>query len=105
MAKKQNPEEKTADMSSVIRVLNSLGANIRQDRGVIWFKTRKRSFVKDLDALAASYKPLIDLELHDCGEEYCSSYHYYSLRMHINPNIHKEAAGALYALLEKYTKK
>lgn len=98
-------EEKTADLSSVIRVLNSFGAEIRQSGETTFFKTKKRSLVKDLESFAASYKPLIDLELHDCGDKYCSIHHYYILRMHINPNIHAEAANKLYKVLEKYEKR
>lgn len=101
----QDKKSQLADASSIIRVLNKLGTNVKLCGGTIFFKSRNKKFTKDLEVLANTYRPLIEMELHDCGEKDCSIHHYYVLDVKVKPEIHSEAAHALYTLLEKYTKK
>ena len=103
--KKQKKKPRVVDRSSIIKVLNEIGADVDISGNTIIFKTRKRNIIKDLHSLANTYNPLIKMNLHECAAgKYCSTYHYYFLRVNINPQIHMEASQALYEFLNKYSK-
>ena len=103
---KKLEEPKVADASSIVKFLNEAKAKLQICDGTIIFKTRKRSFVKGLETLAKTYKPLIEISPHECSEgKSCSIYKHYFLNVHINPQKHAEAAHALYELLDKYKKR
>src|SRR3989338_1172194 len=98
-------EIKKADASSVVRVLNGLGANVINSGQTIFYKTRKRSITRDLQEFAATYRPLFEMDLHHCGDDECHIENYYLLRININPELHQEAAGKLAELVNKYSKR
>ena len=97
-------DEKLGDTSSIIRVLNSLhNTKVGVCGETIFFKTKNKTFVKDLEEFAKTYQPLVTMNLHKCGEQ-CSIEGFYALRVEIIPHKHVEASQKLYELLGKYSK-
>ena len=97
--------EKLADASSIIKVLNSLRNTAVEVSGkTIFFKTKNKTFVKDLEEFARTYQPLIEMNLHKCPEEDCSINGFYALKVGIIPNRDVEVSQKLYELLGKYSK-